>query len=292
MKNKLIPKHQKGYTIQSDNTRVSPIIVESTIPNFTRLNQSKLGKAMLDKTKKENPQFYNKKVIQEAHEARPNSEIVRYEDAEGKTKTSSKVLGMSGADPIGQLYVEGVALNPVFKGLGRATQWGLAKAGNNWARAKILSKTINSNVTSRLNPSPVNYEKLSSKLLPKDPDLLYHQTYGRSKLTDKGLIPGKSNTGDSYLWWKEGSQYGNFPERNVYTIPKDEANIITRGSINHIGPNEIYPLTKEVPLEQLTEYSINPITYGFEKRVFINPTNSYMTQQSNAYDLSKYFQVK
>lgn len=75
MRNKLIYKHQNGYVIQSDNTRVDPIVLQPRVPNFTKLNQSKLGKAMLDKTKKENPQFYNKKVRLEAHKAKSNPEM-------------------------------------------------------------------------------------------------------------------------------------------------------------------------------------------------------------------------
>lgn len=159
---------------------------------------------------------------------------------------------------------------------------GVAKAGNKWARARILSKAIDSKSTTYLNNTPQAYKKLSSKQLPKDQNLLYHQNYGTSKLTDKGLIPGKSNNGEDYLWWKEGSQYGNFPERNVYTIPKHKADIVTRGNSKGINPNGDYPLTKEVPLEELTEYSINPMTYGFEKRIFIKPNKT--KQSVNSYD--------
>lgn len=48
MRNKLIYKHQNGYVIQSDNTRVDPIVLQPRVPNFTKLNQSKLGKAMFN----------------------------------------------------------------------------------------------------------------------------------------------------------------------------------------------------------------------------------------------------
>lgn len=152
MRNKLIPKFQTpwGPIMQSDNTRVAPIVTQPVVPNFTRLNKSKLGKAVLHKVKKENPDFYNKKVRLEAHKAKPNSEIVRYEDAKGKTRTSSKVIGMSGSDPIASLYVEGVALNPVFKGVGKIAQYGLNKSGfiryNNIRKInKALNTGINEN---------------------------------------------------------------------------------------------------------------------------------------------------
>lgn len=237
---------------------------------------------VIEQMKKEDPQAYNRLQVANARSQQPNSEVVRWKDAEGDQRTSTTNIGMSGTDPIGQLYVEGVALNPVFKGLGRVAEYGLAKAGNKWARARILSRAIDSKSTTYLNNTPQAYKKLSSKQLPKDQSLLYHQNYGTSKLTDKGLIPGKSNNGEDYLWWKEGSQYGNFPERNVYTIPKHRANIITRGNSVGINPNGDYPLTKEVPLEELTEYSINPMTYGFEKRIFIKPNKT--KQSVGSYD--------
>lgn len=44
-----------------------------------------------------------------------------------------------------------VALNPVFKGLGRVAEYGLAKAGNKWARAKVLSRNLDN--------SPKNIDK-------------------------------------------------------------------------------------------------------------------------------------
>ena len=224
-----------------------------------------------EKIRKEDPALYNKLEQEYAAQQHPTSEFIIWKDSNGQVRRTPQVIGMSGADPIGQLYVEGVALNPVFKGLGRVAEYGLAKAGNNWARAKILSKVIDSKASTYLNHSPVTYKQMSSKLLPKDQDLLYHQNYGTSRLTNKGLIPGKSSNSEDYLWWKEGSQYGNFPERNVYTIPRNKAKVATRGSIDGIRPDGDYPLTKEVPLEELTEYSINPVTYGFEKRMFIKP---------------------
>lgn len=54
---------------------------------------------------------------------------------------------VGGVDPIGQMYVEGVMLNPVFKGLGRVAEYGLAKAGNNMARAKIINRELNNSPT-------------------------------------------------------------------------------------------------------------------------------------------------
>lgn len=247
---KLIPKYQNAGKLQYNGPTYSDI---------------------QEKMRKEDPEAYNRLQIEVARSQQPNSEVVTYIDAEGKPRRATTVIGMSGADPIGQLYIEGVALNPVFKGLGKVAEYGLAKAGNNWARARILSRTIDSKERAYFEHSPVTYKYLSSRLLPRDQNLLYHQIRGKSRLTKQGLTPGKSLYGDQdYLWWKEGRPYGTF-DRPTYVLSKDRADIITRGSIDGIRPDGDYPLTKEVPLEELTEYSINPVTYGFEKRVFIKP---------------------
>lgn len=106
---------------------------------------------ILEQMKREDPQAYNRLQVAYARSQQPNSEIVRWKDAKGKEQTSTTNIGMSGADPVGQLYVEGVALNPVFKGLGRVAEYGLAKAGNKWARAKVLSRNLDN--------SPKNIDK-------------------------------------------------------------------------------------------------------------------------------------
>lgn len=119
---KLIPKKQTAWgKLEYDG------------PNYYQL---------LEQMKKEDPQAYNRLQIANARSQQPSSEIVIYTDAEGKPQTATNNIGMSGTDPIGQLYVEGVVLNPIFKGLGKVAQYGLAKLGNNWARAKVLSKEI------------------------------------------------------------------------------------------------------------------------------------------------------
>lgn len=117
---------------------------------------------------------------------------------------------VGGVDPIGQMYVEGVMLNPVFKGLGRVAEYGLAKAGNNWVKSRAVSKAINQSTDVVDNPyyRKTLYKTLDSHLIPDDPDLLYHQTVGKSKFTSKGLIPGKSDIGQGdYIFWNEGSPY-------------------------------------------------------------------------------------
>lgn len=126
---------------------------------------------VIEQMKREDPQAYNRLQIEKAKDQQSNSEIVNYIDAEGKPRTAPVVKGMSNADPIGQLYVEGVALNPVFKGLGRVAEYGLAKAGNNWARARILSRemqniSIPNNVLASIYDNPDQYKgRISDRVI-------------------------------------------------------------------------------------------------------------------------------
>ena len=52
---------------------------------------------------------------------------------------------LSGADPLGQFFVEGAALSPVFRLAGRGLQYPLAQMGNRTARTKIMERTLNRN---------------------------------------------------------------------------------------------------------------------------------------------------
>ena len=52
---------------------------------------------------------------------------------------------LSGADPLGQFFVEGAALSPVFRLAGRGLQYPLAQMGNRTARTKIMERTFNQN---------------------------------------------------------------------------------------------------------------------------------------------------
>ncbi|MGN0966717.1 MAG: hypothetical protein ACI4OP_03885 [Candidatus Coprovivens sp.] len=98
----------------------------------------------LEELKASNPEEYNR--LMESSAQSETSEISKpWIDAEGKVRRSTNVGAgfVSGNDPIMQMYVEGVALNPVFKAIGTAGLYGLGKLGNNWARAKLISNTMN-----------------------------------------------------------------------------------------------------------------------------------------------------
>nr|UVX59989.1 MAG: Mannosyl-glycoprotein endo-beta-N-acetylglucosaminidase [Bacteriophage sp.] len=62
---------------------------------------------------------------------------------------------VSGTDPLGEFVVGNAVLNKPLQLVGRATEYGLAKAGNKWARARVISKTINKGTPS-VEPLPNN----------------------------------------------------------------------------------------------------------------------------------------
>lgn len=101
---------------------------------------------VIEQMKREDPQAYNRLQVANARSQQPNSEVVIWTDAEGNQRTSTTNIGMSGTDPVGAVYVGNVLLSPAFKLAGRGIQWGLAKAGNNWARARILNKELNNSI--------------------------------------------------------------------------------------------------------------------------------------------------
>lgn len=62
---------------------------------------------------------------------------------------------VSGTDPLGEFVVGNAVLNKPLQLVGRATEYGLAKAGNKWARARVISKTIDKGTPS-VEPLPNN----------------------------------------------------------------------------------------------------------------------------------------
>ena len=97
----------------------------------------------LNDLKSTNPEEYNRLMKNAAQSG--TSEIGKpWIDAKGNVRRSTNVGAgfVSGTDPVGALYVEGAATAPVFNWIGKVAQYGLARAGNNWARVKILSKEM------------------------------------------------------------------------------------------------------------------------------------------------------
>lgn len=174
---KLIPKKQTGWGK-----------LEYKGPQYSQV---------IEQIKKEDPQAYNRLQVANARSQQPNSEVVRWTDAEGDQRTSTTNIGMSSADPMGQLYVEGVILNPVFKGLGRVAEYGLAKTGNKWARAKILSREIDKSniVANSLLPKPTVRTRVGDIEID-NPNLYYRQ--GSKEMADDFLETGVVSTDGAY----------------------------------------------------------------------------------------------
>lgn len=53
---------------------------------------------------------------------------------------------VSGTDPLGEFVVGNAVLNKPLQLVGRAAEYGLAKAGNNWARNRVVGRAINNEV--------------------------------------------------------------------------------------------------------------------------------------------------
>ena len=50
--------------------------------------------------------------------------------------------------------------------------------------------------------------------------------------------------------------------------------MVAKGNASGINKEDaIYPLTRKVPIEDLTSYDYNPITYQIEKSIYVNPKN-------------------
>lgn len=62
---------------------------------------------------------------------------------------------VSGTDPLGEFVVGNAVLNKPLQLVSRAAEYGLAKAGNKWARARVISKTIDKRTPS-VEPLPNN----------------------------------------------------------------------------------------------------------------------------------------
>lgn len=251
---------------------------------------------VVEQMKKEEPQAYNRLQITNARSQQPNSEVIRWKDANGKEQTSTTNIGMSGADPIGQMYIEGVALNPVFKGLGRVAEYGLAKAGNKWARARILSRKIdksNTNINDVNNLFNNNFIYKNTQF-GKDSGKAIHADYGDNvagftkgttgaSIKNNKLIPGHNPNADTdYIWWNMDKPYSTGIKGKPFTryIVKDEKDI--PGIINireqskPIGQwngksgfvlksERVTP--EQVPLNDASILEYNPITMVYENKI-------------------------
>ena len=84
---------------------------------------------------------------------------------------------VSGTDPLGEFVVGNAVLNKPLQLVSRAAEYGLAKAGNKWARARVISKTIKKGTPS-VEPLPNNVG-----WGPRQSIHVVHETDAPTKLT-------------------------------------------------------------------------------------------------------------
>ena len=152
MSKKLIPKCQNAWTPINyrlpNNQEAKPFI--STTTSHGSNATSKTVKKNSEATEKA---VKNQKIADRINLGSRTDEIyiptTAYVDDEGEMQLqygNNTILttngAMSGTDPVGEFYVTGEALGPIFKGIGRAAEWGLAKAGNQWARNRIVGRAF------------------------------------------------------------------------------------------------------------------------------------------------------
>lgn len=140
-KPQLVPKHQKGSGEKG-------IQIKYNGPQYYEI---------VEQMKKEDPDTYNQLQIETARKQNPNSEIVMYIDSDGNIRHATNIGAgfVSGTDPIGAELVTGVALGKPLELVGKTALLGLGRAGNNWARAKLISREMK-NVSTPTYTYPLN----------------------------------------------------------------------------------------------------------------------------------------
>lgn len=274
--------------------------IDST-PIWNYIKPSKEMKSyneFLNDLKSTNPEEYNR-LMENAAQSRTSEISKPWIDADGNVRRSTNVGAgfVSGTDPVGALYVEGVATSPIFNWVGKAAQYGLARAGN-LVKAKILSNAIDksnttiTNVNNLFNTNFINrntvFGKNSGKAIHADyGDNIGGFTKGTTgaSITNGRLVPGHNpNTEVDYTWWNIDKPYATGINNRAFTryIIKDEKSI--PGIINireqsrPIGQwngksgfvlksERVTP--KSVPLDGATIIEYNPITRLYENKIII-----------------------
>lgn len=128
-KPQLIPKHNKGSGEEG-------IQLQYNSPQYYQVREQ---------MKKEHPEAYNALQVAVAKSQNPHSEVVMYTDANGTQRSASNTGAgfVSGTDPVGAEVVAGAVLGKPLELAGRAAMYGLGRAGNKWAKAKLISRKMN-----------------------------------------------------------------------------------------------------------------------------------------------------
>lgn len=185
MKTKLIPKHQNAsgpLILENDNTQV----VQPVLPiPATNIDWVTVANNKIDKSIQEQP---HSEVVR--HPKRPKTEkeaiTIMFDPRKAPQTSTTQVIGMSPVDPVGEFVVGNAVLGTPIKLLGKGLLYGAGRVGNNWARAKIISNTLNN---SKITPI-LNFNNAENSLWYRN-------------LLDKGIDPNKALT---YLTTKQFEQ--------------------------------------------------------------------------------------
>ena len=147
---------------------------------------------------------------------------------------------VSGTDPLGEFVVGNAVLNKPLQLVSRAAEYGLAKAGNKWARARVISKTIDKGTPS-VEPLPNNVgwgprqsiHVVHDKNSARFPKLYYPERWD-------AIYEGAPEAG---IWYQ--GKFGN---------PRTAANTMELGKRLGLKPGQEYPGRKALE-QMLKEFS-------------------------------------
>lgn len=244
----------------------------TTIPGSTQEKQqskAKLNKAVLKTHSTRQAKFDNTEAKRRNHSDETQKKVIRRPilkaNRKGEIKNDYSVelapseQSLGSTDPIGEFIVAGTALNKPIQLIGKGITYGLARAGDQWARSKIISSKLNT----LIDQNPIfNFNKIRGGASD-----LFHVP-SREYFAKDRMVP--QNNG--YIWWSRRRPFredGN----EVTPIYKLENNnrIVGSGDLEGVSKNvdRSYPLTKDIPYTETTMFDpfILPRTlynkYGF-----------------------------
>jgi hypothetical protein len=165
--------------------------------------------------------------------------------------STTRVIGMSPIDPVGEFVVGSAVLGTPIKLLGKGLLYGVGRVGNNWARAKIIS--------SNMKVSPYKFGRDYYTIGHDwDPGAFYHYERNILPKTLGGtrLHPLPSDLGESKIWLSKGKPWLE-GDRTLYKIPVDK---VKTQSSKIIDPRHAeYNVADEIDLLQDGVEILSPI---------------------------------
>lgn len=166
-----------------------------------------------------------------------NPPVINY-TPEGFTNEYATTLApfessLSDTDPAAQLYVEGVAANPLFKLAGRGLEYALAQFGNKWARGRIINRELNRAID---NAKLIHNSQLNTNNITYVPSSRSVSTISMKDAIDDAYrkideyIPAEIEAANAYgsslqrkeLWknyLKEAKEMGYIDDESIFEMP-------------------------------------------------------------------------